>query len=106
MSLAMLFNPMTSLRPRALDDQGSADESQGSESPSTEDSSTAGEPVEEATTTQIEQEGEQSQPDEAGETGFGVISSDNDTVDRYEASESEHNNDTADSRFFAEGGEA
>jgi CspA family cold shock protein len=93
--------------PPALDDQADADESRGSEAP-TEDTPTVGEPVEEATTTaQIQQEGDESRPDEAGETGFGVISSDNDTVDdRYEASESEHNNDTADSRFFAEGGEA
>ena len=93
--------------PEALDDQAGADESQGSEAP-TEDSPKVGDPVEEATaTTQIQQEGDESRPDEAGETGFGVISSDNDTVDdRYEASESEHKNDTADSRFFAEGGEA
>ena len=90
--------------PPSLDDQGGADQSHGSETP-TGDSSTVAEPVEEATTTQIEQEGEPSQPDGAGETGFGVISSDNDTVDRYETSESERN-DTAESRFFAEGGEA
>ena len=90
--------------PPSLDDQGGADQSHGSETP-TGDSSTVAEPVEEATTTQIEQEGEPSQPDGSGETGFGVISSDNDTVDRYETSESERN-DTAESRFFAEGGEA